>query len=410
MIPRVPKQFLDIAHDFHDAPFFFQDAGGELFWRQVHGFLLGARVFAVEIAAGCQQFGGGDFPCVFVFLAFFPPGDERREFLELEGRGLGVVFAAFGERVFVIPNLARRAGAVEEQKVGRNGGIGREYAIGQADDGVQIEFLQKVFLDAGAHAVAEQGSIGHDHRGARRAALAAQFPHDELQEQERGFRRLLVFGEIALNALFFLAAKRRIGENDIHAVAFAHVGELMAQRVAGIDARSIQAMQQQVHLAEQIRERFGFAAEEGLFLQSSAVGHGFDLLFQMPVGFDEKTAGAACRIEHGLAQARIGHGDHQAHHGARGVELAGVARRVAHFAEHGFIERAQGVQFLAGSEMNAADLVDDVAQQVAAFHAVVHALEHGGNDVAPVVAVAGERAQVTEKPRAPFAVTVQQVL
>ena len=75
--------------------------------------------------------------------------------------------------------------------------------------------------------------------------------------------------------------------------------------------------------------------------------------------------------------------------------------RSAHLAEHGFVERAQRVQLVAGGEMNAVELVDDIAQQVAADHAVLHALEHGGDDIAPIVAVGTcERAQVTEQARA----------
>ena len=38
------------------------------------------------------------------------------------------------------------------------------------------------------------------------------------------------------------------------------------------------------------------------------------------------------RIKHGFTQARIGYRDHEAHCRARRIELAGVARRVAHFA------------------------------------------------------------------------------
>jgi hypothetical protein len=35
--------------------------------------------------------------------------------------------------------------------------------------------------------------------------------------------------------------------------------------------------------------------------------------------------------------------------------------------------------------MNAVELVDDIAQQVAADHAVLHAPEHGRDDIAPGV-------------------------
>ena len=63
-------------------------------------------------------------------------------------------------------------------------------------------------------------------------------------------------------------------------------------------------------------------------------------------------------------------GDHEPHDGARRVEFAGIARRVAHLAEHGFVKRAESVNLVSGSEMDAVDFVDDIAQQIAARHAV----------------------------------------
>ena len=62
--------------------------------------------------------------------------------------------------------------------------------------------------------------------------------------------------------------------------------------------------------------------------------------------------------------------DHEPDDGARGVELAGVAGGVAHLLEHGLVEMAEGVDLLGGGEVDAVDLVDDVAQQVAVDHAV----------------------------------------
>ncbi|MOA62110.1 hypothetical protein D3C78_1874280 [compost metagenome] len=40
------------------------------------------------------------------------------------------------------------------------------------------------------------------------------------------------------------------------------------------------------------------------------------------------------------------------------------------------------MDFLAGTEVDAVDLVEDLAQQVAADHAVLHALEDVGDDLA----------------------------
>jgi len=73
----------------------------------------------------------------------------------------------------------------------------------------------------------------------------------------------------------------------------------------------------------------------------------------MVVCLDEEAACAAGGIEHGLAQARIGDGDHKADHGARSVELARVARGIPHLAQHGLVQRAERVQLGTGGEMNA---------------------------------------------------------
>ena len=102
-------------------------------------------------------------------------------------------------------------------------------------------------------------------------------------------------------------------------------------------------MQEQVHLAKQIRERLGFAAPDGAFLQELAVSDGFDLFGKMVVGLDQKPAGTGCRIKHGFAEARVGDFDHEPDHRARRVEFARVARGVAHFAEHGFVQGSKSV-------------------------------------------------------------------
>ena len=91
---------------------------------------------------------------------------------------------------------------------------------------------------------------------------SAQLPHDELQEEQRRLGGLLVLGEVALDALLLLAAEGRVGEDHVHPVLLADLGELEAQGVAGVDLRGVQAVQQQVHLAEQVGQRLGLAAEE----------------------------------------------------------------------------------------------------------------------------------------------------
>ena len=44
-------------------------------------------------------------------------------------------------------------------------GVGREDAVRQADDGVQVELLEQLLLDPGADAIAEQRAVGNDDGG-----------------------------------------------------------------------------------------------------------------------------------------------------------------------------------------------------------------------------------------------------
>ena len=122
-------------------------------------------------------------------------------------------------------------------------------------------------------------------------------------------------------------------------------------------------------------QRLGLAAEDALLLEDLAVLDGLALLGQVVVRLDQEAARAAGGVEDGFAQPRVDHLDHEADHGPRRVELAVVAGRVAHLLEHRLVEVAEGEELLLGGEVDAADLVDDIAQQVAGGHAVDDAAE-----------------------------------
>jgi hypothetical protein len=127
--------------------------------------------------------------------------------------------------------------------------------------------------------------------------------------------------EIALNPLLFLAAERRICEDHVNPILLADFGQLEAQRVAGVDVRRIQAVQQKIHLAQQIWQRLRLAAEQRLLLQQPAMRNSFHLLAEMVVGLDQKAPGAGSRVKHGFTETWIGDLDHEAHDRARCVEL-----------------------------------------------------------------------------------------
>ena len=105
-----------------------------------------ARVFDVEIATVFENVGSGDFPGLIVFFAFVPPGNTVGKLFKLNRLRLGVVLPAFGERLLVVPDIFGGTGTVKEDEIGWNAGVGREDAVGQADDGVEIKVFSSSSL------------------------------------------------------------------------------------------------------------------------------------------------------------------------------------------------------------------------------------------------------------------------
>lgn len=118
----------------------------------------------------------------------------------------------------------------------------------------------------------------------------------------------------------------------------------------------------------------------------------------MAVGFDQKAARAAGRVEDRFADLRADDVHHESHHRARRVYLARIAGGVAQVAQQGFVQSAEGMDFVRRIKVDAVDQADDVAEQIAALHAVGQPLEHGGDDIAAFApGVAAQAAQVGEQ-------------
>ena len=79
-----------------------------------------------------------------------------------------------------------------------------------------------------------------------------------LQKQKRGFAR--ADREVLLDLFAFLAAKRRIGDDDVEAVFLLNVGEVLGERVGVNDVRGFDAVQDHVHDRDDIGRRFLFLA------------------------------------------------------------------------------------------------------------------------------------------------------
>jgi hypothetical protein len=111
---------------------------GEDFW--------GAGILSVQVAATSKEFGRWNLPCPLGLFAVVPPRLTFSELVELNWRRRRIVLPAFWEGVFVIPDVLRWPGAVEEQDVSLDAGIRGEYPVRQADNGVQVEVLGAVPL------------------------------------------------------------------------------------------------------------------------------------------------------------------------------------------------------------------------------------------------------------------------
>ena len=91
--------------------------------------MLAVGVFEVEVAAVGEDVVGVDAPGVVVLAAVVPPVEAGAEVFKLHGLGFGVVFAARWQGLFVVPDPLRWAGAVKEEEVGGNAGVGGEDAV-----------------------------------------------------------------------------------------------------------------------------------------------------------------------------------------------------------------------------------------------------------------------------------------
>ena len=115
-------------------------------WRKVLEIYFAARVLDVEVAVVLENVGGRHFPGAIVLFSFVPPGDAVCKIFKLNRLSFSVVLPAFGERLLVVPDIFRGAGAVEEHEIGWNARVGRKDAVRQSNNGVEIEVLSSFSL------------------------------------------------------------------------------------------------------------------------------------------------------------------------------------------------------------------------------------------------------------------------
>ena len=154
--------------------------------------------------------------------------------------------------MFVEPDLLGWLTFFEEQEIRADAGVRLKDTVGQPHNRVQVAFLKKVFLQTGLYAFTEESPIWQHDGG---TAVTAKNTNNECQKEIRCLTRLEVLREINLDSILFLAAKRWIRQDHIHAVlrAITHVGSGERIRVTH-KARVLDAVKEHVGHTEHVRQ------------------------------------------------------------------------------------------------------------------------------------------------------------
>ncbi len=159
----------------------------------------------------------------------------------------------------------------EKQQVGLDGGVWREHALGQADDGVQLAVSQQQFLQRRLDTIAKQETIGQHHGSA--AVFLEQFFDDESHEHVGCFACAQVGRVVAADAVVFVPTEGRIGDKAIDLVVGAPFVPAYVQGIAVLDlAGYVDAVQQHIGSTQQVRQLFFLDAANQFFNGALVVG------------------------------------------------------------------------------------------------------------------------------------------
>src|SRR5262245_58064998 len=199
--------------------------------------ILAIRVPPVQVEAIRLNLADGNPPRALTLDAALarcaaPPRTAIRELIEAHRLRLRVLLTFLGRSDFVEPDLSCASRLLEEQEVGWDVGVGSEDTLGKTHDRMEVAFTKKTFLHARCYPVAKEQTVRHNH-----AASATGLEHalDDLKKQQRGLGCPGRLREVGLDRPLLLAAKRRISQDDIHAISSTDLGHRVGERVVADD-------------------------------------------------------------------------------------------------------------------------------------------------------------------------------
>ena len=143
------------------------------------------------------------------------------------------------------------------------------------------------------------------------------------------------------------------------------------------DVGRLDAVQDHVHDGDDVGQRLLFLAVEGALLQGLDIRGGEARPgLEIVEGLAQETCRTDGAVIDALTDLRLDHLDDGADQRTGGVILAAVAPGVAHVPDFGLVEVGQLVLLGLGAEAQLVDVVDDVAQDVAAADLVLDLAEY----------------------------------
>ena len=273
----------------------------------------------------------------------------------------------------------------KNKQIGADAGVGFEDAVGQADDGVEVALLHQMFLEPRLDAFAEERAVGQDDGGATAWLEQAD---DEGEKEIGGLAGLEVLGKVAFDPVLLLPAEGRIGEDDVHSVGLA-VADIGSGQVLSWRTKDGSSMPCSSMFVTQSMcgSCFFSTARKACCIFCSSARFLHVVLPHVADGAGEKAAGAAGGVEQNLARVWVDAIGHEGGDGAGRVVLARVAGALQ-IVEDLLVDVAEVLALGEVVEVDAVDLVDHLAHELAGLHVVVGVLEHVAHDAAAVASLA----------------------